>query len=601
MITDHHPDPSIVESHGGAFLLGKCASQAILTPERLSPEHVAIRAAIRAFVAREVEPRRERLEATDYTAHRELLVLLGDAGYLGVEIPERYGGAGLDHLTSTVVTEALASADALAITHAAHSGIGTLPTLLFGTESQKRRYLPGLASGAIVGAYALTEPTTGSDARAIRARAVRDEDGSYRLHGVKQFITNAGFADLFTIYARVEPAADEAHGIAAFLVDRQTPGLSVGREERKLGMHGTSTCPIALDAVLVPQDNVLGVVGEGHRIAFNVLNMGRLKLAASAIGSMRRATGLAIDYARSRIAFGRPIIEFALIAGKVAGMAARTYASESTVYRIAGLLGTANDGGGASNPTKALLASAEEYSGECSIAKVAATEDLDWVVDELVQVHGGYGYIEDYPAARAYRDARIHRIWEGTNEINRLLVPATFVRRAIAGRLDLFDAAGRARLEDTSLQGHRGPHPGPLASEIALVDNLRVVVLLLMTAAAERYESRLDEEQELLAGLADLAIAVFVAESSVLRAGQAHEAGSPAAAGHVDLARMIVAERLGPAALTASMLAAYLDDAAATRDLRPRITGLLEAAPTDRVATARRVAGRVAGTGNYQI
>ena len=611
MTTEIEPRPLATTTApvGGAFLVAPVVPGSVFTPERLSPEHLAIRAAIGEFVAREVEPRRERLEARDYATHRELMAILGRDGYVGIEVPEAYGGAGLDHVAAVVVIEALSPADALAVTYAAHAGIGTLPTVFFGTDEQKRRYLPGLAAGTTVAAYALTEPGTGSDAQAIRTRAVRQADGSYRLDGAKQFITNAGFADLFTVYARVESVdvgeGDSGpQGIAAFLVERGTPGLEVGAEEHKMGIHGTSTCPLTLEAVSVPPENLLGTIGEGHKIAFNVLNVGRFKLAAAALGGMRPAVRTALQYAQGRVAFGRPIFGFPLVADKIAGMAVRTYAIESMVYRIAGLIDERLGGVEAGGSSEAVRAALEEYAVECSIAKVAASEDLDWVVDELVQVHGGYGYIEGYPAARAYRDARINRIWEGTNEINRLLVPGTLIRRAMKGRLDLLGPARRAQeaLLSPSGTGLEGAADDPLGSETALVDGLRQVTLLLAGAAVQRYGTALEEEQEVLAGLADLVIALFTTESAVVRASQARGETDPATAScHLDLARLAVLERVGPAELIARSLAARIADGDEARMLQSGIRRLLRSEPVDRIAIARRVALAIEAAGGYPV
>ncbi|MHB8399374.1 MAG: acyl-CoA dehydrogenase family protein [Candidatus Limnocylindrales bacterium] len=608
MTTGIEPRPSTATSAsvGGAFLVAPVATGSVFTPERLSPQHLAIRASIGEFVAREVEPRRERLEARDYATHRELMAILGHDGFVGIEVPEAYGGAGLDHVTALVVTEALSPADSLAVTYAAHAGIGTLPTVFFGTDEQKRRYLPGLAAGTTVAAYALTEPGTGSDAQAIRTRAVRQADGRYRLDGAKQFITNAGFADLFTIYARVEGAegVEGPSGIAAFLVDRGTKGLEVGAEERKLGIHGTSTCPLTLDGVVVPAENLLGTIGEGHRIAFNVLNVGRFKLAAAALGGMRPAVRTALEYAQGRVAFGRPIFGFPLVADKIAGMAVRTYAIESMVYRIAGLIDERLGGVEAGGSAEAVRAALEEYAVECSIAKVAASEDLGWVVDELVQVHGGYGYIEGYPAAQAYRDARINRIWEGTNEINRLLVPGTLIRRALKGRLDLLGPARRAQeaLLAPSPAGLDRDADDPLGSETALVEGLRQVTLLLAGAAVQRYGTALEEEQEVLAGLADLVIALFTTESAIVRARQARaETDAATASSHLDMARLAVLERVGPAELIARSLASRVSDGDEARMLQSGIRRLLRGEPVDRIAIARRVAAAVAAAGGYPV
>lgn len=580
---------------GGSFVTGPVGPDGIFTPEQLTAEHRSIRDAVGAFVEREVEPRLERVEAKDWAAHRELLERMGGDGFLGVDVPETYGGAGLDRVTSVVVNEAMAAAGGFAVTYAAHTGIGTLPLVFFGTDEQKRRYLPGLAAGTTVGAYALTEPSAGSDAMAIRTKATRQADGSWRLDGSKQFITNAGFADLFTIYAKV----DGEH-FSAFLVERSTPGLVVGPEEDKLGLHGSSTCPVTLEGAVVPADNLLGEAGKGHRVAFNVLNVGRFKLAAACLGGMRPAIGIATRYAAERSAFGRRIIDFPLIGAKLAGMAARTYAVESAVYRIAGLLEARLAAAEDATSPDAMRAALEEYAIECSLAKVLASEELGAIVDELVQIHGGYGYIEAYPAARFYRDARIHRIWEGTNEINRLLVPGTLLKRAMTGRLDVLGPASRA--QDALLGGDLPSFEGRLASERAAVASLRTVTLLLAGAAAQRYGTSLEDEQELLAGLADLAIELFTTESVVERALAAVASGAGGDGGpHADLASLIVAERVAAAEARAKQLAGRVAEGDDARTLVAGIRRLLRTDPIDQVAISRRIAAAVSERAGYPL
>ena len=418
MTSEDRAGRSTALAPGGGFLLGPTPAGTAATPERLSGEQRAIREALAAFVEREIVPRREALEARDYAAHREVLARLGEAGFLGVEVPAEYGGAGLDRVTAVVVAEALGGTGSFTVTYGAHAGIGTLPLVFFGTDDQRRRYLPGLAAGTLVGAYALTEPGAGSDAMGIRTRATRLPDGRFRLDGAKQFITNAGFADLFTLYAKVDGEA-----FTAFLVERGDGGLTVGVEEEKMGIHGASTCPLSLDGVVVGPERVLGEVGQGHRVAFNILNVGRFKLAAACLGAMRPALATAVAYARERRAFGRAIADFGLVAAKLVGMATRIYAVESLVYRLAGLVdarlaaaeaeaagagaaGISQSGSGgtpaAGSETHqaethqedgrgAYRRALEEYAVECSIAKVFASEALNWVVDELVQVHGGAG------------------------------------------------------------------------------------------------------------------------------------------------------------------------------------------------------------------
>jgi alkylation response protein AidB-like acyl-CoA dehydrogenase len=575
---------------GGSFMIGPVEAGSVFTPEQLSDEHRAIREAVTAFVDKEVAPRRDQVEGKDYATHRALLEKLGADGFLGIDVPEQYGGAGLDRISSLVVNEAISTAGSFAVTYAAHTGIGTLPVVFFGTDAQKQRYLPGLADGTRVGAYCLTEPAAGSDAMSIRTRANRLPDGRWQLDGTKQFITNAGFADLFTVYAKIDGEA-----FSAFLVERDTPGLSIGPEEEKMGLHGASTCPVTLDGVVVPEDALLGEPGKGHRIAFNVLNVGRFKLGAATLGGMRPALAIATRYAGERMAFGRKLADFPLIGAKLATIAARTYAVESSVYRIGGLLeGSLAAAEDASSPD-AIRAALEEYAVECSIAKVLASEELGYVVDELVQIHGGYGYIEEYPAAGYYRDARIHRIWEGTNEINRLLIPGTLLKRAMTGRLDLLGPAQRAT--DALMGGDLPEFDGAFAAEQSAVANARTATLLLAGAAVQRYGTSLENEQEILAGLADLAIDLFAMESSLERAMLASSAPSPSV--HADLARLVVAERSAAVETRAKALGASLAEGDEARTLVAGLRRVLRGEPIDRIAIGRRVAASVINRGGY--
>jgi alkylation response protein AidB-like acyl-CoA dehydrogenase len=579
-----------IATPGGGFMTGPAESGSIFTPEQLSDEHRAIRDAVATFVDRQVDPRREAVEGKDYATHRALLERLGSDGFLGIDVPEAYGGAGLDRISSLVVNEAIASAGSFAVTFAAHTGIGTLPTVFFGTDAQKRRYLPGLADGTRVGAYCLTEPAAGSDAMGIRTRATRRPDGSWQLDGTKQFITNAGFADLFTVYAKIDGTE-----FSAFLVERDAPGLIIGAEEEKMGLHGASTCPVTLDGVVIPADALLGEPGKGHRIAFNVLNVGRFKLGAACLGGMKASLRIATRYAAERTAFGRRLADFPLIGAKLAAMAARAYAVESSVYRIGGLLESSLSAADDATSPDAIRAALEEYAVECSIAKVLASEEVGSVVDELVQIHGGYGYIEEYPAARAYRDARIHRIWEGTNEINRLLIPGTLLKRAMTGRLDLLGPAALA--QDALLGGELASFTGPFAQEEAAVANARTATLLLAGAAAQRYGTALEGEQELLAGLADLAIDLFAMESSVERAKLA--AGGAAASVHADLARLVVADRSSIVESSAKALGASLAEGDEARTLVAGLRRMLRGDPVNRIALGRRVAVSVTASGGY--
>jgi alkylation response protein AidB-like acyl-CoA dehydrogenase len=586
---------------GGAFITGPAEAGSVFTPERLSAEHRAMRDAVRTFVEREVSRVKDKVEGKDYDTHRSLLARLGRDGYLGIDIPERYGGAGLDRISSLVINEAISTAGSFAVTYSAHTGIGSLPLVFFGTDAQKARYLPGLADGSRVGAYALTEPSAGSDAMGIRTRASQLPDGSWRLDGSKQFITNAAFADLFTVYAKID-----GEQFSAFLVERGTPGLSIGPEEHKMGLHGASTCPVNLDGVIVPAANLLGEAGKGHRVAFNVLNVGRFKLAAACLGGMREALGVAVRYAADRAAFGRRLTEFPLIGAKLATMAARTYAVESAIYRIAGLLEArlaaaeagAESGAGVDS-ADAIRAALEEYAVECSLAKVLGSEELGAVVDELVQIHGGYGYIEEYPAAGYYRDARIHRIWEGTNEINRLLVPGTLLKRAMTGRLDLLGPAQRA--SEALLGGEQPTFTGELADQAAAAAATRTVTLLLAGAAVQRFGAALEEQQEILAGLADLAIDLFAVESVLERARQAAADDASRATLHADLARLVIAERSGAVEQRAKWLSGSLAEGDEARTLQAGVRRLLRGEPLDRVVLLRRVAASVIADKGYPV
>jgi alkylation response protein AidB-like acyl-CoA dehydrogenase len=575
---------------GGSFMIGPAEAGSVFTPEQLSDEHRAIREAVTAFVETQVGRHRDAVEGRDYATHRSLLERMGSDGFLGIDVPEAYGGAGLDRISSLVVNEVITTARSFAVTYAAHTGIGTLPIVFFGTDAQKRRYLPGLADGTTVGAYCLTEPAAGSDAMGIRTRATRLPDGRWQLDGSKQFITNAGFADLFTVYAKIDGEA-----FSAFLVERDTPGLTIGIEEEKMGLHGCSTCPVTLDGVVVPEDALLGEPGKGHRIAFNVLNVGRFKLGAACLGGMKPALAIATRYAAERTAFGRKLADFPLIGAKLAAIAARTYAVESSVYRIGGLLESSLAAAEDATSPDAIRTALEEFAIECSIAKVLASEELAYVVDELVQIHGGYGYIEEYPAAGYYRDARIHRIWEGTNEINRLLIPGTLLKRAMTGRLDLLGPAMRA--QDALLGGELATFDGPFGDEEAAVGNARTATLLLAGAAIQRHGTALEGEQEILAGLADLAIDLFAMESSLERAKLA--ASGPSASVHADLARLVVAERSASVEARAKVLGASLAEGEEARTLVAGLRRILRGEPIDRIALGRRVAASVIARGGY--
>lgn len=569
---------------GGGFLLARSGAPEIFTPEDFSEEHRLAARSLGAFLDAEVEPRAADLETHNYPLMRELLRRLGALGFLAVDVPEEYGGSGLDLITSLLVAETM-SRGSFAVSFGAHTVIGTLPIVHFGTEAQKRRYLPGLAAGELVGAYALTEPTAGSDALAARTRAVLTEDGdAYRLSGTKQFITNAGFADVFTTYAKVD-----GERFTGFIVDRATDGLEVGPEEHKMGIRGSSTASLFFDNARVPAGNVLGEVGGGHRVALNILNMGRLKLATACAGAAKRALRHAVAYAKERRQFGRSIASFGLIQQKLADMAVRIYLLESMIYRTGGLIraaGTVPDGA---------VAALEEYAVECAIAKVYGSEAAGFVADETVQIFGGYGFIEDYPAARAYRDARINRIYEGTNEINRLLITGMLLRRAQRGRLPLpaavRSAAGRS-LPGVETSG------GVLAEAHRDVEAARAACLRVAGSAVAKCGDRLGDEQEILAGIADLVIDVFAMESGLLRAHRALDRGAAADA-KVDLVRAGLADGLFRMEGRCRQVLAAVEEGEELRGAVAALHGLVPDVPPDGIRLRRRIAGRLLDAGGY--
>jgi alkylation response protein AidB-like acyl-CoA dehydrogenase len=576
-------------AEGARWLLEPPSAAEVFTPERFSEEHRMIARTVRTFLAQEVGPLDARLEQKDLPLMRSVLRKIGALGVFAADVPPEFGGVGLDRITGLVLAETI-SRGSVSSTVGAHVTIGMLPIVFFGTRSQRARYLPRMVTGELVGAYALTESTAGSDALSLRTTAVPDPDGGYRLTGSKQFITNGGIADVFILYAKVE-----ANKVTCFIVDRETPGFTVGPEEHKMGLLGSSTTTLFLDNVRVGAEHVLGEVGRGHVVALNILNVGRLKLGAGCVGAAKHALRDAVGYAGERRQFGRPIASFGLIQKKIAEMAIRIYLAESMVYRTGALLDHALEGidltgdGGAAEAARALA----EYAPECAINKVFGSEALDFVVDEMVQIYGGYGFIEDYPAARAYRDARINRLYEGTNEINRLVIAGQLLRRAASGRLPVLEAAARAG-------EHLGRDPGAPGEERGdLLARAKTVVLAGLGRAVDRLGPTLDEHQEVLAWISDEMIEIFAAESAVLRAeAGAGTHGGPLMTEIAAYAVDAMARRL--AGLAAEMLSAVEEGPHLERDL-VGVRRLLAVPPRNTLAVRRAIAERILESGGYPL
>jgi alkylation response protein AidB-like acyl-CoA dehydrogenase len=508
-----NPGNPILAAQGGSFLVEDRTPDEIFTPEDMTDEHRMIGQTCADWMEKDVLPQLPKILKLDYQLIRSLFDKAGGLGLLGIEVPEEYGGLGLDKISATVVAENVARDGSMATTYAAHTGIGTLPIVYFGTEEQKKKYLPKLATGEWIASYSLSEASSASDAMNAKARAVLSPDGkSWILNGEKMWLTNAGFADLYITFAKV----DGEH-FTAFIIEKGMPGVSLGHEEKKTGIKGSSTRPLILADAVVPKENLLGEIGKAHKIAFNVLNIGRFKLGAGVTGGAKLAIGQAAQYAKGRMAFGHPISDFGLIKHKLGEMAILAYVSESLVYRTAGMIDR-NLGGIDVKDTDTCLKRIEEYDVECSIAKVWCSEMLDYVVDETVQIFASAGFVEDYPAERFWRDARINRIFEGTNEINRLLVPGRLLRRAMKGELPVFQKAMALMEEVTSGPALRETPEGFLAVEAQMVGGAKKIALMCIGLAAQKFGDKLVDEQEVLGYFADIAMDTYALESAVLRA-----------------------------------------------------------------------------------
>jgi alkylation response protein AidB-like acyl-CoA dehydrogenase len=548
---------------GGGFLLGETSPADVFTPEDFTDEHRDIARTTEEFWQREVAPNLDAIQHQVPGVAVSVLRKSAELGLPAVVLPEKFGGMEMDLVAAMVVTEGVAKDGSYAGTHGAHSGIGTLPILLFGTEEQKAKYLPKLATAEWVGAYCLTEPHSGSDALAAKTRADLSADGShYVLNGQKMWITNGGFADLYIVFAKIG-----GEQFTAFIVERSWPGVRPGAEEKKMGIKGSSTTPVYFDNVRVPVENVLGEIGRGHIIAFNILNLGRLKIGPAAVGGGKEVLAASVRYAKQRVAFGKPIASFGMIQQKIANMAIRIYAAEAVGYRVAGMI-QAQLG----EPNTTLLKAAEEFAIECSIVKVYASEMLDFVSDEGVQIHGGYGYHQDYHVERAYRDSRINRIFEGTNEINRLLITGMLLKRAQRGQLPLVEAVKKLQAEILA---------GPAAAD--LVANAKKIVLLLLGAAYQRFLTTIEEQQEVMAGIADAVILTFAMESVQLRSQKS---------GGTDMADVFLCDCMQSIEAVAKPVLAACSEGDALRTQLAVLRRFAKYEPVDSIAARRRIAAR---------
>jgi alkylation response protein AidB-like acyl-CoA dehydrogenase len=593
---------------GGSFLITDPTSADCFFPEDFTDEQKQIAETTANFAVNEIMPRSELIEAKDFDVTRMLLREAAEMGLTAIDIPEAYGGLELDKVTSAIVAENISKQASFSVSFSAHVGIGTLPLVWYGTDEQKKKYLPKIASGEIVSAYALSESTSGSDAVNAKTKAVLSADGkTYTLNGEKMWISNAGFADLFTVFAKCAiPDGPDAgkEKLTAFLIERNTPGFTQGKEEHKLGIRGSSTCPLILADCVIPASNLLGEVGKGHHIAFNILNVGRYKLGNAAIGGARMALNNGIRYAIDRKAFGKSISEFGLIQEKIANCATGIFVGGAVCYRTVGLIDKALAGIPAADKhnTKEVQKRIEEYAVECSIVKVWASEMLDMVVDEVLQIFAGYGYVEEYPAERAYRDARINRIFEGTNEINRLIITGWLMKSAMSGKLALMPAIKKLMDEVMSGPSEKIDREGPLADEQNLLANAKKLTLFVAGAATQKYMQQIADEQEVMGTIADMIIEVFAMESAILRAEKIAAAQSTeASAIYVAMARIYADKAMSTMELAARKVIAAVAEGDMLRTQLTILRRLSKHDAADTIALRRQVARHVIQAGRYSL
>jgi len=607
MATMTTPDPTTATSTriaGGSFLISDPTPVDCFFPEDFTDEHKQIAETTANFAVNEIMPASDSIEAKDFSVTKRLLKEAAELGLTAIDIPEEYGGLEMDKATSAIVAENISKQASFSVAFSAHTGIGTLPLVWYGNAEQKKKYLPKIASGEIVSAYALSESTSGSDAVNAKTKAVLSADGkTYTLNGEKMWISNAGFADLFTVFAKCAiPDGPDAgkEKLTAFLIERGTPGFTQGKEEHKLGIRGSSTCPLILTDCVIPVENLLGDVGKGHHIAFNILNVGRYKLGNAAIGGARMALNNGIRYAIDRKAFGKSISEFGLIQEKIANCATGIFVGGAVCYRTVGLIDEALAGVD-KNDTKEIQKRIEDYAVECSIVKVWASEMLDMVVDETLQIFAGYGYVEEYPAERAYRDARINRIFEGTNEINRLIITGWLMKSAMSGKLALMPAIKKLMDEVMSGPSEKVEREGPLAEERNLLANAKKLTLFVAGAATQKYMTQIAEEQEVMGAISDMIIEVFAMESAILRAEKIAGGAAEVSAMPVAMARIYADKAMTTVELSARKVIAAVAEGDMLRTQLTILRRLSKHDSADTIKLRRYVAQHVVKAGRYSI
>ena len=587
------PASTVAKTKGGAFLIEDLRPEQVFSPEDFTEEHHGIMKTTEEFFKNEIAPNSEAIRHADHPVCVKILKKSGEIGLTGVLVPEEYGGMEMDITSAMVVAECVSREGSYSAWHGAHTGIGTLPLLMFGTKEQKAKYLRKLASAEFVAAYCLSEPQAGSDALAVRTRADLTEDGKhYILNGQKMWITNGGYADFYTVFAKVG-----GEKFTAFLVERAYPGVNPGQEEKKMGIKGSSTTAIFLDNVKVPVENVLGEVGRGHVIAFNILNLGRLKLGPFAVGGCKNSLANSIKYAKERKAFGKQIGDFGMIQHKLAEMAIRLYAAESMSYRVVGMIDAMLVGHTWAEPDYAAieLKAVEEFAAECSYIKVYASEVLDYVVDEAVQIHGGYGFSQDYACEHAYRDSRINRIFEGTNEINRMLATGWLLKKAQKGQLALVEAVKKLQAELMA-----GPSLEASGDEDArLVTNAKKSALFVLGIAFQKYMAALDDQQEVLAGITDISMNVFAMESAWLRARKIASMGGRNSEQVQDMTAVFLRDALGQIEGFGRTVLANCSDGDGLRMNLTILKRFTKFTPVDAIALRRKIARRLLDAEKY--